>query len=115
MNRTWDTEDSWWRQNFNARPYAAGREYEHYRGAYRYGTESANHHLGRKWDDVETDLRTGWDRYQHRGSASSTWEEIKDAVRDAWHRVTGEHDVRPRGATTGVSGSATRSGDSPPR
>ena len=34
---------------------------------------------------------TGWERYEHRGQ--STWESIKDAVRDAWHRVTGQKDV----------------------
>jgi hypothetical protein len=40
---------------------------------------------------VEADLRTGWDKYEHRGT--STWERIKDAVRDAWHRVTGQNDM----------------------
>jgi hypothetical protein len=39
---------------------------------------------------VESDLRTGWDKYEHRLSGGSTWENIKDAVRDAWHRVTGQ-------------------------
>ena len=58
---------------------------------YRYGFESGAHHLGRTWGDVEPDLRTGWDKYQFRGS--STWENIKDAVRDAWHRVTGQKDL----------------------
>ena len=24
-NRNWDQEDKWWEQNFNSRPYAAGR------------------------------------------------------------------------------------------
>lgn len=114
MNRTWETEDSWWRDNFNARPYATGGDYDRYRPAYRYGTEAATHHMGRKWDEVEGDLRSGWDRYEHRGAHHSAWDEVKEAVRDAWHRVTGERDTRT-GATTGVSGSATRSGDGPPR
>ena len=43
----------------------------------------------RRWDDAEPDLRAGWERYQHRGEQPSAWEEIKEAVRDAWNRVTG--------------------------
>jgi len=89
-NRTWDQEDLWWQENFNSRPYAAGYTYEEFRPAYRYGFEAGRHHMGRTWDDVESDLRTGWDKYEHRSSGGSTWENIKDAVRDAWHRVTGQ-------------------------
>ena len=89
-NRTWDQEDLWWRENFNSRPYAAGGTYEEYQPAYRYGFESGRHNMGRTWGDVEPDLRTGWDKYEHRGAGGSTWENIKDAVRDAWHRVTGQ-------------------------
>ena len=39
-NRTWDQEDKWWEQNFSSRPYAAGRTYDDFRPAYRYGFES---------------------------------------------------------------------------
>ena len=38
-------------------------------------------------NDVESDLRMNWTSYEHRGS--SPWEQVKDAVRDAWDRVTG--------------------------
>src|SRR5690349_23382047 len=62
---------------------------ELFRPAYRYGFESAQHHVGRQWDEAEPDLRQGWDTYQHRGQTASTWEEIKAAVRDAWDRVVG--------------------------
>jgi hypothetical protein len=85
---SWETEDNYWYENFSSRPYALGPDYyDRFRPAYRYGFESAKHHLGRSWDEAETDLRSGWDRYEHRGS--STWDEIKDAVRDAWDRITG--------------------------
>jgi hypothetical protein len=93
FDNTWDQEDAWWRENFAGRPYATGRTYEEFRPAYRYGYESGRHHMGRTWDDVEGDLRTGWDRYEGRGGTESTWEKIKDAVRDAWHRVTGQKDL----------------------
>ncbi|HET7600377.1 MAG TPA: hypothetical protein VFK09_08795 [Gemmatimonadales bacterium] len=86
---TWESEDLYWRDNFGARPYVLGEDYERYRPAYRYGFESGRHHMGRTWEEAESDLRSGWDRYEHRGSGQSTWEDIKDAVRDAWDRVTG--------------------------
>jgi hypothetical protein len=86
----WDTEDQYWRSNYSSRPYAgsSGR-YEDWQPAYRYGFESANRHQGRPWEDVEHDLRSGWESYEHRGGSRSTWEQVKDAVRDGWNRLTG--------------------------
>jgi hypothetical protein len=84
----WETEDNYWHENFSSRPYALGADYyDRFRPAYRYGFESAQHHLGRDWTDAEPDLRRGWSSYQHRGEAPGAWEEIRDAVRDAWDRV----------------------------
>lgn len=86
----WETEDNYWFENFSSRPYALGPDfYDRFRPAFRYGFESAQHHVGRRWEDAELDLRKGWDRYPHRGESTSTWEEIKDAVKDAWDRVVG--------------------------
>ena len=86
----WETEDNYWFENFSSRPYALGPDYyDRFRPAYRYGFDSARHGLGRSWDEAETDLRTGWERYEHRGEQPSTWDDIKAAVRDAWDRVTG--------------------------
>lgn len=93
---SWETEDNYWFENFTSRPYAIGPDfYDRFRPAYRYGFESAQHHVGRGWDEAEEDLRKGWDRYEHRSENASTWDEIKEAVRDAWDRVTG-------GATAGA-------------
>ena len=93
----WETEDNFWHENFSSRPYAIGPDYyERFRPAYRYGFESARHHSGRTFDDAESDLKTGWDRYEHRGDNRSAWEEIKDAVRDAWDRVTGHSTMSTR-------------------
>ena len=84
----WKTEEQYWRSNWNTRPYvSADRGYEYYQPGYRYGVESATRYRGKNWNDVEGDLRSGWDRFEHRGQ--STWENMKDAVRDAWNRVTG--------------------------
>ena len=83
-NRWNDDEDRYWRESYSTRPYAAGRTYDDLRPAYRYGYESAVYYHGRPWNDVESDLRSTWDRH----STRSKWDEVKDAVRDAWDRAT---------------------------
>ena len=90
---SWNDEDRWWRSNFSSRPYAAGYTYEDFKPAYRYGYESGAHHMGRTWNEVESDLRTGWDKFTGKGPGGHAWENVKDAVKDAWHRVTGQHDL----------------------
>ena len=85
-NIDWTTEDQYWRTNWNTRPYVtADRGYDYYRPGYEYGYEAANRYRRREWNDIESDLRSGWDRFEHRGQ--STWEHMKEAVRDAWNRV----------------------------
>jgi outer membrane protein with glycine zipper len=81
-------EDAYWREHYRTRPYVdASRDYdEHYRPAYQYGWESRARYGGRRWEDVAPDLERGWNDY-NRGSARQTWNEAKDATRDAWHRL----------------------------
>jgi hypothetical protein len=93
QNRTWIDEDRWWQENFSSRPYASGRNYEDFRPAYQYGFESGQHHLGRRWNEVESDLQSGWEKFEGKKGAGSTWENVKHAIRDAWDRVTGQHQV----------------------
>ena len=84
----WTTEEAYWRTNYATRPYiGTNRDFDYWRPAYRYGYDSGVKYPGRKWDEVENDLKTGWERFEHR--SKSTWEQIKDAVRDGWDRVTG--------------------------
>ncbi len=91
----WTTEESYWRSNYQSRPYyRSGRTYEDYQPAYRYGFESAGKYRGRQWSDVESDLSRGWGT--SRGQSKSTWEDVKDAVRDAWDRITGGSDRTTR-------------------
>jgi hypothetical protein len=86
----WTAEDEYWRSNYRHRPYAdQSHSYDYWQPAYRYGYDSARRYQNRKWEDVESDLRGGWDRYEHRGSSMSTWEQVKNAVRDAWDRMVG--------------------------
>ena len=84
----WNNEDTYWRENYRTRPYASsgGRDYDYYQPGYRYGYDAANRYRNRNWDDVESDLARDWNAYQYRGN--STWEQVKDAVRDAWNRMT---------------------------
>jgi hypothetical protein len=88
----WSTEEAWWRENLRSRPFARpDRDFEHYRGALRYGFERAREHpdtVG--WGDVESDMMYGWKDSPLRGDDFSAWEEMKDAIRDAWQRVRGE-------------------------
>lgn len=93
QNTNWNDEDRWWRDNFSSRPYTTGRDYEEFRPAYQYGFEAGQHHMGRKWDEVEPDLKSGWEKFEGRRGAGGTWDNVKHAVRDAWHRITGEHDL----------------------
>ena len=92
---SWDDDDTYWRSNYQSRPYASGsKSYDDWRGAYRYGHESAERYRDRNWNDVESDLSRDWNAYQYRGT--STWEQIKGAVRDAWDRATGRRPVSTR-------------------
>ena len=93
--RAWNDEDTYWRSNYRNRPYAtSNQEYDYYQPGYRFGYEAANRYPNRSWNDVESDLSRDWNKFEHRGT--STWEQMKDAVRDAWDRITGHHSVGAR-------------------
>src|SRR5262245_14221234 len=88
MRTDWDTENAYWRENYKRRPYVeAGRDYDYYSPAYRFGYDASERYRGRDWNDVERDLERDWDRYDSRGQ--STWQQIKNAVKDAWDRMVG--------------------------
>ena len=87
MAELWEDDDRYWRAHYASRPYASGTTYETLRPGYRYGFESAQRYRGRTWTDVETELEDDWNAYPHRGT--STWQHVKNAVRDAWERVAG--------------------------
>jgi hypothetical protein len=84
-------EDEYWRNNYKTRPYVmSGTSYDEYAPAYRYGWESRNHHAGKRFEDVESDLRSGWE--STKGKTKLEWDRARSAVRDAWDRVgTREH------------------------
>jgi hypothetical protein len=81
------TEGEYWSKNYNARPYyQTGMTYENdYAPAYQHGWESRSRYTGRKFDEVEPELRNDWERTKSKSRLS--WEKAKSAVRDAWDRV----------------------------
>lgn len=79
-------EDAYWQDNYSTRPYVdRDIAYDEYRPAYRTGYEGYTKYQGRRFEDVENDLKSDYERTK--GSARLTWEHAKQATRDAWHKV----------------------------
>lgn len=80
-------EEAYWRDNFSSRPYVkGGSKFDDYGPAYRHGAEAYGRSKGRSFDDVEPELQRDWARV--RGNSSLSWENAKDASRDAWQRMS---------------------------
>ncbi len=87
-------EDAYWRENYNKRPYyEQGSTYDDYQPAYRYALDNRSRYRGRRFDDVESDLGSGWDRAK--AKSRLTWDKAKNATRDAWDRLEGSADRNP--------------------
>lgn len=82
-------EDAYWRENHATRPYAAGSDYSEYGPAYQYGWESHQQHAGKPFEEVESHIKSGWDKV--RGTSRLEWEKAKLATRDAYNRVSERH------------------------
>jgi uncharacterized protein (TIGR02271 family) len=99
-----DFDQSYWEREH--RTMYTGDTWNTYQPAYRYGWTMANDpaYRGRQWNEVETDLRTRWER-----DNPNSWERFKDSIRHAWDRTTGAG-VRATGPAGGVAYA-----DNPPR
>jgi uncharacterized protein (TIGR02271 family) len=86
LARSYDDYDSDFRSDWHTRYAGSGRRYEEFEPAYRFGhtLASDSRFRGRPWEDVEADARAEWARSHD----DSLWDDMKDAVRNAWHRVT---------------------------
>ena len=85
-------EDAYWRDHHVKQPYySKGREYDAFAPAYRTGYEGRAKYDGRKFDEVESDLQSDYER--HNGKLD--WIDVKAATRNAWNRV----DTRVKDAT----------------
>jgi len=81
-------DDADFRRHFQQSYGTSGASYSDYGPAYEYGYTNANNptYRNRSFDEVEPDLRTGYERRY----PNSTWEKVKDSVRYGWDRVTGK-------------------------
>lgn len=80
-------DDTYYRNHWDSTYSASGKAYDDYAPAYSYGHEVANMYRGQPWNDVEMDVRKGWDSRNTTGGVS-TWEQFKDAIRHGWNRLT---------------------------
>jgi uncharacterized protein (TIGR02271 family) len=78
--------DDDFRSHFQSRYGTSGGSYETYAPAYDYGYRMASddRYRGRRFEDVEKDLRSDYERR----NPGSKWERMKDSVRYGWDRVT---------------------------
>lgn len=101
---TRDDDDEYYRSHYDSSYASTGAKYDDVKPAYAYGSEMRRSELYRNqpWDDVEGNLRTGWDNridanrdFSTTGSDSSepsTWDRVKNAVRHGWDRMTDDND-----------------------
>lgn len=81
-----DMLDAEFKDGLEAAPYySAGRHWDDYEPAYRFGRYSARRHHGRRFDEVEAQLEQEWD--SARGQSRLGWVEARGAVEDAWSRT----------------------------
>jgi uncharacterized protein (TIGR02284 family) len=84
-------EIDYWRTAYTTRPYyVAGRKFEEYEPAYRYGVDVYSANPNRTWEEAEPKLRDEWSGRKE--SARLAWDQASDAVKDAWDRVAHRRD-----------------------
>jgi hypothetical protein len=96
-------EHAYWEKEYKNRPYyEAGSTYDDYRPAYQYGWESRSRYRDKSFDDVEADLKSGWEMTKAKSRLG--WEKAKMATRDAWNRVEDKFQGSTAGRTTPPKG-----------
>jgi uncharacterized protein (TIGR02271 family) len=75
------------RNDFQKRYASTGATYDAYAPSYQYGYRMASddRYRGKRWEDVETQLRSDYERTY----PNSKWEQMKDSIRYGWNKVTG--------------------------
>lgn len=83
---TWDTYANDFRTHYNTNYGNSGYTFEQYTPAYRYGYTLATNDQFRDydWNRIESEARRNWEDRN-----PNTWEQFKDAIREAWDRVRG--------------------------
>lgn len=84
--RTDDDHLAYWREQYRHEPYyRPGHDFEYYEVAYRIGWQARDRYAGRSFDECENELREEYER--NRGTSPLTWDDSRDAVKAAWHRL----------------------------
>ncbi len=65
--------------------YAAGRDWNDYQPAYKYGYDTYGQYRGQRFEDVEPQLERDWN--STKANSRLGWNEAKGAVRDGWHHI----------------------------
>ena len=94
------TEDTWLMEYYSSTKHRKGENREHYRDAYRYGLASANQYHDRHFEEVEPELRTGWET--NHGKSKLSWDQASGAVRHAFDRTVQLREEQLRVTKTSV-------------
>lgn len=80
---SWNSYVSTFRRDYDTNYGSSEYSWDEFSSAYRYGYDVANdeRYHGRRWEDIETTLRGGWDDDNY-----GPWDCFKDAVRYAWEQ-----------------------------
>ena len=90
-------EDNYWRENYRNREYVTeNTSYDTYRPAYRVSYEAYSLHRGKRYEEVEPELRREYGRSA--GTSGLAWDKATRAARDAWEKL--EHPASTGSATT---------------
>ncbi len=65
--------------------YVAGREWNDYEPAYKYGYDTYGEYQGQAFDAVQGDLQRKWDETRY--ASRLPWDEARHAVREGWHYI----------------------------
>lgn len=80
------TQLAWWKESYFLRPYINKElDFDEYAPAYKVGMKAAVENKDRSFDDLEPSLRNNWN--MARGKSSLTWDEAREAARDAHERM----------------------------
>lgn len=93
----WADEENYWREHHHKQPFVKpNHAYEQYAPAYRTGYEGFHKHPGKKFEQIEADLASDYQKLQ----PVLPWNEAKGAARVAWDKLGGV--IAPRDVSRGV-------------
>jgi len=124
-----DDDDGYYRSHYDTHLASSGVDYDSVKPAYSYGSDMRRSELYRNqpWDDIEGDLRKGWDSRvegggTYAGSAPTSttgsmsgqvegaWDKMKAAVRHGWDKMTDDDDNAYRSHWNATYSTATDAG-----